>query len=49
LRRWVKNIMTGRISEKENLADTRYHALQYLALAARWAALEKRSDLKKSK
>lgn len=46
LRRWVKNIMTGRISEKENLTETRYHALQYLALAARWAALEKRSELK---
>lgn len=46
LRHWVKNIMTGRISDKENLADTRYHALQYLALAARWAALEKRSKLK---
>ena len=46
LRHWVANIMTGRVAEEGALTETRYHALQYLALAARWAALEKRSVIK---
>jgi CRISPR-associated protein Csm1 len=39
LEKWVKLIFTGKIQE---LPDTKYHALQYLALAARWASLELR-------
>jgi len=41
---WMQNIMTGKIDE---LPDTGYHPLQLLAIAARWAAYEKRSELKK--
>lgn len=38
---WVINIMTGKFSETDFV--TKYHSLQILALAARWAVLEKRS------
>lgn len=41
LEKWVENIMTGKISATQ--FKTQYHSLQLLALAARWAALEKRS------
>jgi len=36
---WISNIFTGKIEE---LADTKYHALQYLAIASRWASMELR-------
>jgi CRISPR-associated protein Csm1 len=39
---WIKNIYTGKIPE---LKYTKYHALQLLAIAARWAELESRSSL----
>jgi CRISPR-associated protein Csm1 len=44
-RTWVTNIMTGKIQNETKLDHTKYHALQFLALAARWAALEERSIL----
>ena len=51
LNQWANNIMTGRVLEKGSpkLPHTRYHALQLLALAARWASLEIRSELPKTK
>jgi CRISPR-associated protein Csm1 len=36
---WIENIFTGRLPV---LKKTRYHALQYLAIAARWANMETR-------
>lgn len=41
---WYQKIFTGDVTEKEKteLKHTKYHALQYLALAARWASLELR-------
>ena len=45
LSEWVENLMTHRIKNKPELTHTKYHPLQLLALAARWAALEKRSEL----
>lgn len=51
LNQWANNIMTGKVLEHgiPKLPKSRYHALQLLALAARWAALEIRSELPKSK
>lgn len=45
-RTWATNIMTGKVQHESTLGHTSYHALQLLALAARWAALEERSILK---
>ena len=45
LREWTTNLMTHRIRDRPALDPSKYHPLQYLALAARWAALEKRSEL----
>lgn len=47
---WTRNIMTGRIEDRgqDKMPHTRYHALQVLAAAARWASLEGRSEIKKS-
>lgn len=45
-RKWANAIMTGKVPGEEAPKDTLYHALQYLALAGRWAALEERSELK---
>ncbi|HAJ98960.1 MAG TPA: hypothetical protein DCM62_02935, partial [Bacteroidales bacterium] len=38
---WVNQIFTGKVSDAK-LTNTKYHALQYLAIAARWAAMENR-------
>ena len=46
LRKWANAIMTGKVPGEEAPKETQYHALQYLALAGRWAALEERSLLK---
>ena len=40
---WVKNIMGGKFTGSDFV--TQYHTLQILALAARWAVLEKRSKI----
>ena len=42
LKSWVSRIMTGKVEE---IASTKYHALQILAFAARWAAFEIRSEI----
>jgi CRISPR-associated protein Csm1 len=39
LTEWVEKIFTGQITE---IKETKYHALQYLAIAARWAGMENR-------
>jgi len=39
LKCWVEKIFTGNIEEVKN---TKYHALQYIAIAARWASMELR-------
>jgi CRISPR-associated protein Csm1 len=39
--KWIELIYTGRIPE---LPETKYHAFQFLALAARWASLELRTS-----
>ena len=39
---WTGRIFTGVIEDNEKLKNTKYHALQYLAIAARWAGLEMR-------
>ena len=39
LEKWVNLIFTGKVPA---LPDTKYHALQFLALASRWASLESR-------
>lgn len=39
---WYQKIYSGNIEEKEILKYSKYHALQYLAIAARWANMEKR-------
>lgn len=44
--KWAQAIMTGKPPGKRSPKGTQYHALQYLSLAARWAALEERSILK---
>ena len=51
LNQWANNIMTGKVLDNgtSKLSQTRYHALQLLALAARWASLEIRSELPKTK
>lgn len=46
LKRWSKAIMTGKPPGEDAPVETQYHALQYLALASRWAALEARSKIK---
>ncbi|TAD85880.1 MAG: hypothetical protein EAY75_10250, partial [Bacteroidetes bacterium] len=46
-RNWATSIMTGKVKDEAGLEHTKYHALQLLALAARWSALENRSDIKK--
>lgn len=46
LKEWVENLMTHRIKNVPEFEHSKYHPLQLLALAARWAALEKRSELK---
>ncbi len=44
LESWVKNIMTGKMEvQGGKTLKTKYHSLQILALAARWASLENRS------
>lgn len=45
-REWAKAIMTGKPPGEDAPKETQYHALQYLALAGRWAALEERSVIK---
>ena len=45
-RRWSTAIMTGKLPGDLAPTETKYHPLQYLALAGRWAALEKRSEIK---
>lgn len=45
-REWANAIMTGKLPGEEAPAETQYHALQYLAMAGRWAALEERSIIK---
>lgn len=42
-RKWADAIMTGKPPGENVPKETHYHALQYLALAGRWAALEERS------
>ncbi|HQI45665.1 MAG TPA: type III-A CRISPR-associated protein Cas10/Csm1 [Bacteroidales bacterium] len=39
LETWIDKIFTGSINE---IKETKYHALQYLAIAARWASMELR-------
>lgn len=43
LKEWGENIMSGRVRGAPELKESKYHPLQWLAFAARWAALEKRS------
>lgn len=45
LKKWVMAIMTGKVPGENTPKETQYHALQYLALAGRWAALEERSKI----
>ncbi|MES2648152.1 MAG: type III-A CRISPR-associated protein Cas10/Csm1 [Bacteroidota bacterium] len=45
-RNWDNNIMTGKVQNQPSLDNTIYHSLQFLAIAARWAALEERSLIK---
>ena len=45
LKEWIENLMTQRIKNVPELEHSKYHPLQLLALAARWAALEKRSKI----
>ncbi len=47
-RKWANVIMTGKPPGETAPKETQYHALQYLALAARWAALEERSIIKEN-
>lgn len=42
---WIHNLMQHRIVGNNNMTLTRYHPLQYLAVAARWASLENRSKI----
>lgn len=48
LSKWSKNIISGQIHGENEINKSHYHPLQFLALAARWAALEDRSKLIKS-
>lgn len=41
--KWIELIYTGRVPE---LPNTKYHSIQFLALAARWASLELRNGTK---
>lgn len=45
LKKWATAIMTGKVPDNDAPKETQYHALQYLALAGRWAALEERSKI----